>query len=92
MRSVFRLATFVLCAFFLAGCVSVTGFNPDRTTLEQMMYGIVRISHQSSDRSSNRETDAATGFIIAKGDRCILVILLKNPLAFEFESEEAIFC
>jgi hypothetical protein len=30
--------------------------------------------------------------VIGQGVKPLLLILLKNPLAFEFESEEAIFC
>jgi hypothetical protein len=34
----------------------------------------------------------AIGAIIAERFEGLYEILLKNPLAFEFESEEAIFC
>ena len=65
------LLSLLLCIFLTSrGCSSVTQSSADRTTLERMMEGIVRISAQK-DWNSPKESFAGTGFVIAK-DPCIL--------------------
>jgi trypsin-like peptidase len=68
-RSVQSYVAYAL--LFCTGCSTAAQFTADRSILERMTQGIVRITAQL-DWNSPKENEAGTAFVVSKGDRCIL--------------------